>query len=78
LFTVQTPCNPRIITAGDLPAQPFRQILGDLVTCLSHGSPPSVQCLMAIEESAPQIKSCAYVGISVAFWLTRLILGLRL
>jgi hypothetical protein len=64
-FTVQTPCDPRIIAAGDLPAQPFRQMPGDLVMCLSHGPPPSVQCLMPIEESAPQIKACAYVGISV-------------
>jgi hypothetical protein len=31
---------------------------------LSHGPPPAVPCLPAIEESGPQIKTLGYVGIS--------------
>ena len=35
--------DPGLIPAGDLPAPPFRQMLGDRVMCVSQGSPPSVQ-----------------------------------
>jgi hypothetical protein len=35
--------DPGLIPAGDLPAPPCRQMLGDRVMCVSQGSPPSVQ-----------------------------------
>jgi hypothetical protein len=64
LLPIQPPSNPRIIAPGDLPTQPLRQVRGDLVVRLCHAQPPSVQCFIAREESGPQIKSFAHVGIS--------------
>jgi hypothetical protein len=40
------------------------QVLSGLVPCLSHGSSPSPSYFSFIEESEPQIKTLAYVGIS--------------
>jgi hypothetical protein len=36
-----------------LPTQPCCQVLCDFVACLSHGSPPSVNCPLAREERGP-------------------------
>jgi hypothetical protein len=53
LLPIQAPRNARVVAPGDLPTQPFSQVLCDLVVCLSHGSPPSANCPFAIEESGP-------------------------
>jgi hypothetical protein len=57
LLAVQTPRHPYIIEAGDLPTQALRQVLRHFLPCLWHGPP-------LLEESGPQIKALAYVGIS--------------
>jgi hypothetical protein len=64
LLAVQAARYPGIVAPGHLPAQPLRQVLRDLIWCLSHSSPSSVACLPAIEESGPSIKVSAYVGTS--------------
>jgi hypothetical protein len=61
LLPVQAPRHPRVVAPGDLPTQPFGQVVIDLSSCLSPRLLPSVMCSSAIEESGPQIKTCAYL-----------------
>jgi hypothetical protein len=42
LVAEQATHHPRIVTTGDLPTQPLRQVLRDLVGCLFHGPPSSL------------------------------------
>ena len=72
LFPVQAPRNTRIVTAGHFPTHAFGQILRHLIPGLLHDPPPSAasECPSAIEESGPQIKASAYVGISEVNMIT--------
>src|SRR5918999_1773036 len=63
-LAVQAPGDAHIVSAGYFPTQPFGQVLGQLRVGLPHRPPPSPGCPPAIEESARQIKSSAYVGTS--------------
>jgi hypothetical protein len=50
-LAVQAAGYPGIVAPSDLPAQPLRRILCDLVTSVPHSPPSAVACAPAIEES---------------------------